>query len=321
MGSGHHHDHQGHGHDHDGGHAHVPEVTSRNARAVGFAALLTGGFMLVEVAGGLVSGSLALLADAGHMLTDFAALALAWMAFRLARRPADWKRTYGFDRVSVLVAFVNGMTLFVIAGWIMWEAAERLAAPAPVMGRTMLLVAVLGLLVNLFVLWMLSRGERDNLNIRAASLHVMGDLLGSIGAIAAAGIILTTGWTLADPILSVLVALIILRSAWSVVRDSGHILLEGAPEGLESGRIAADLVDHVPGLLAVDHVHAWSITQDRPMVTLHGTVAPETSADPVCIAIRQRLAGHFHVDHATIEITSEADSLPPSGCDSHSQHR
>jgi cobalt-zinc-cadmium efflux system protein len=171
---------------------------------------------------------LALLADAGHMLTDFASLALAWFGFRLAREPADWKRTYGFDRFSVLIAFVNGLALFVIAAWITWEAVTRLREPVPVMGGVMFAVALAGLLVNVLAFWVLQGGDTENLNIRAAALHVFGDLLGSVAAITASLVILLTGWTPIDPLLSVLVALIILRSAWRVVGESAHILLEAA---------------------------------------------------------------------------------------------
>ncbi|MGB3723117.1 MAG: cation diffusion facilitator family transporter [Pacificimonas sp.] len=309
MGEHHEHGHRhGHDHSHGHGHSHAPEVTEKNRRAVGLAALLTGAFMLVEVAGGYISGSLALLADAGHMLTDFAALAMAWLAFRLAQRPADWTRTYGFDRFSVLVAFVNGLSLFVIAAIIMWEAVERLSAPVPIMGAEMLAVAVVGLIVNLVALWLLSRGEGENLNIRAASLHVMGDLLGSVAAIGAALVIMLTGWLPADPLLSVIVALIILKSAWAVTRESAHILLEAAPDGLESDRVAADLVAHVPSLVSVDHVHAWSITQNRPMMTLHAVVREGVPGPAVCALIRARLAEKFHVKHATIEVARA--SLP-----------
>ena len=306
-----------HDHHSDGahGHSHAPEVTSRNARAVGLAALLTAAFMVAEVVGGLVSGSLALLADAGHMLTDTGALVLAWLGFRLAQRRANWKLTYGFDRFSVLFAFVNGLALFVIAALICREAWIRFDDPHPIEGGIMLAVAVAGLLVNLFALKLLSGGDRSSLNIRAASLHVMGDLLGSVAAIAAAGIIIWTGWTPIDPILSVFVALIILKGAWSIVRQSAHILLEGAPEGLEADRISADLVDHVEGLAGV-HVHAWSIREGRPMVTLHAR--PREGADPALVIarIRERLAERFHTEHATIE-------LEPAGsgeCHDHGCH-
>src|SRR5687768_348156 len=180
------HDHSGHGHSHHHGHA--------NERSVGLAALLTGGFMIAEVVGGVLAGSLALLADAGHMLTDFASLALAWIGFRLTRQPADWRRTYGFDRFAVLVAFVNGMALFAIAGWIVTEAVQRLYSPVEVLGAPMLWIAAAGLGVNVVSFFVLRAGDRDNLNIRAAVLHVVGDLLGSVAAVIAALVILATGW-------------------------------------------------------------------------------------------------------------------------------
>jgi len=294
--SRHDHDEPAHGHHH----AEVPRDAA-SARAIGIAALLTGLFMVAEVAGGLISGSLALLADAGHMLTDFAALAMAWLAFRVARRPADHKRTYGFDRLSVLAAFVNGLALFAVAAWIVIEAIERLGDPRPITGGIMLVVATAGLVVNLLAFWILSRGDRGNLNLRAALLHVAGDLLGSVGAIAAALVILRTGWTPIDPILSVFVALLILRSAWSVVRESAHILLEGAPAGVDVAAIAADLQASIPGVTAVRHVHAWSITEARPMVTLEAVVAPGGDPDVVRRQAKARLAEHFGFDHATVE--------------------
>jgi len=254
-----------HEHDHsDGGHSHIP----KNERAIAIAAVLTGGFMIAEVAGGLISGSLALIADAGHMLTDFASLVLAWFAFRLARRPADWKRTYGYDRFSVLAAFVNGLSLFVIAAWILYEAIERLVQPVEVLGGLMLWVALGGLIVNLLSFWVLSRSDDNNLNVRAATLHVAGDLLGSIAALVASLVIIYTGWTPIDPILSVFVVLIILRSARRVVLESGHILLEGAPKSFDRRDVVETLMRDVAGVARVDHVHAWQVTQERPMVTM-----------------------------------------------------
>jgi cobalt-zinc-cadmium efflux system protein len=302
------HDHHGHSHHHH--HA-------ASARAVGIAALLTGGFMIAEVAGGLVSGSLALLADAGHMLTDFAALAMAWTAFRVARRPADARRTYGFDRISVMAAFVNGLALFAVAVWIVIEAARRLAQPAPIEGGIMLAVAALGLVVNLVAFRVLAGGDRTNLNLRAALLHVAGDLLGSAGAIVAALVILQTGWTPIDPILSVLVSILILHSAWTVVRDSGHILLEASPEGFDAAAIGADLAAAVPEVTAVRHLHAWSITENRPMVTLEAVVPPTADQDAARLKIKARLADAFGFDHATVEICVDDPAiarLPAPGC-------
>ena len=295
----------------------TPEARRSKERAIAIAALLTGGFMGAEVVGGLVSGSLALLADAGHMLTDFASLVLAWLAFRLARRPADWKRTYGFDRFSVLAALVNGLSLFAIAIWICFEAWHRLSEPTEVLGGLMLWVALGGLLVNVASFWILSRTDGDNLNVRAAALHVMGDLLGSVAALAASLVIIFTGWTPIDPILSVLVALLILRSAWSVVKESGHILLEGAPAGFDGRAVAEDLVAQVPGVVSVDHLHAWSITQERPMATLEATLSPGTDAGLAKRAVKARLKEAFGMDHVTVEVSDagtevSAPNQPPS---------
>ena len=285
MHHGHHHHHH-----HDHGHGHS------NEKAVGAAAALA------ELVGGVLSGSLALLADAGHMLTDFAALMLAWFAFRLARRPADWKRTYGFDRFSVLAAFVNGVALFAIAAWIVVEAVRRLLNPGEVLGGVMLVIAVAGLAVNIAAFWILMRGDNENLNVRAAAIHVMGDLLGSVAAILAALVILFTGWTPIDPLLSVLVALLILRSACKVVRESGHILLEGSPHDLDPRQIAEDLTRSLDGLEQVEHVHIWSITQERRMATLEAFLTPGASAEAVKDAIKSRMNERYRIGHVTVEV-------------------
>jgi cobalt-zinc-cadmium efflux system protein len=269
---------------------------------MGLAALLTGVFMGAEVAGGIVSGSLALLADAGHMLTDFASLSLAWFGFRLARRSADWMRTYGFDRFQVLIAFVNGLALFVIAAWIAYEAFERLSSPQPVAGGIMVIVAILGLLVNIAAFALLHGADRENLNVRGAAVHVLGDLLGSVAALVAGAVILLSGWTPIDPLLSVIVAAIIVRSGWTVVKDSGHILLEGAPPELDTRHIGPDLIANVPGVLDVHHLHVWSITQERRMLTLHACVEEARGGDQLVKAIKQRLHTRFGLDHATVEI-------------------
>ncbi len=295
---GHHH-HPSHGHAHNHGHDHTHGA---NERSVAAAALLTGIFMVAEVIGGIVSGSLALLADAGHMLTDFASLGLAWFGFRLARRPASWRRTYGFDRFSVLIAFVNGLSLFVIAAWIVFEAWERLNQPVDVAGGLMLWVAAGGLAVNVAAFLILQGGDRENLNIRAAALHVAGDLLGSVAAICASLVIIATGWTPIDPILSVVVALIILRSAWRVVSESGHILLEGSPHGVDIREIGEDLQRQVDEVEDIHHVHAWSISQERPMITLHARVRPGSDPQAAIAAIKRRILSRFGIDHVTVEL-------------------
>ena len=289
-------------HDHGHSHAHASSGSDRNERRMGLAALITGAFMFAEVAGGIVSGSLALIADAGHMLTDFASLSLAWFGFRLARRPADWKRTYGFDRFQILVAFANGLALFAIAGWIVYEAVTRLSGTPHVDGGIMVGVAIAGLLVNLGAFALLHGADRNNLNVRGAAIHVLGDLLGSVAALAAGAVIIFTGWTPIDPLLSLLVAAIIVRSGWQVVADAGHILLEGAPPEVDTRAIGPDLVANVPGLNEVHHLHVWSITQARRMVTLHACIGEKVNSDRLIKDIKARLKERFGLDHATVEI-------------------
>lgn len=295
--------HHGHGHDHHG-HDHAHEHHG-SERRVFWAAILTAGFMLAEVAGGLLAGSLALVADAAHMLTDAVSLGLAWFAFRIARQPADWRRTYGFDRFQILAAFTNGVVLFLVAAWIVAEAVGRLVTPEPVLGGAMLAIAALGLLANAAVFAILHGGDRENLNVRGAILHVLGDMLGSVAAILAAGIILATGWTPADPILSVLVSLLVLRAAWRIAAEAGHILLEGAPAGLDVRTIGPDLVENVPGVADVHHVHAWSLTQKKPLVTLHARLEEPHGSQATLTAIKARLRERFGIGHATVEMEQD----------------
>ncbi len=299
-----------HHHKHDHGHTHTHHdhghhnAVSRHR--IGIAALLTGLFMLVEVIGGLLSGSLALLADAGHMLTDFAALALAWTAFTLARRPACNRYSYGLDRYSVLAAFANGLALFAICVWILVEAAQRLYSPAPVMAGPMLAVAIAGLLVNLLVFWILTGADQDNLNVRGAVLHVLGDLLGSAAAIIAALLIMWTDWMPIDPLLSALVCVLILRSAWYLVRDSAHILVQGTPVNMDQATIEVDLKAYIPQLIGLEHMHVWCITQNRPIMTFEAIVKDGSDEQKVKQAIKARLKSAFDVDHVTVEIIPEA---------------
>jgi cobalt-zinc-cadmium efflux system protein len=289
------------GHDHAHHHA-----TADNQRRVFWAMLLTGGFMLAEVAGGIVAGSLALIADAGHMLTDTAALALAWAAFRVGRWPRDVRRSYGYHRFQVLAAFVNGLTLIAIVGWIAIEAARRLFAPVEVLGGLMLLIAAIGLLVNLTAFEILRRGDRANLNVRGAALHVLGDLLGSIATILAALVILWTGWTPIDPLLSLLVALLILRSAWTLLRKSAHILLEGAPDWLDVAELRAAVVAALPAIRDIHHVHVWMLTSERALITLHAEVTPGADHQEALAAIQEVLHDRFGIAHATIQVETAA---------------
>lgn len=286
-------------------------------KRVQIALVLTGVFMLVEVAGGLISGSLALLADAGHMLTDTMALALAAVAFRVSARPADAKRSYGYHRFQILAAFVNGLTLIGIVAWILFEAINRFMAPPEVMGKLMLIVAGAGLLVNVIAFLILHGGNQENMNLRGAALHVMGDLLGSIAAIVAALIIIYTGWMPIDPLLSVLVAALILRSAWDLLKRSAHVLLEGSPDWLDVQQMQERITAAVPGVASIHHVHVWGLTLQRVMLTMHVCVADRPDEDPALIVrqVKKILQEEFDIDHSTIEIEHElcADESP-AGC-------
>ena len=308
-GHGHAHAHS-HGHAH--GHHHHGAHDAGSAARIGLAALLTGAFMGVELVGGVISGSLALIADAGHMMSDFASLALAWIGFRMAQRPADARRTFGLRRFPVLAAFVNGLSLFAIAVWIIAEAIGRLANPASIEPVLMTTIAAGGLLVNIAAVIILHGADRDNLNVRGAFLHVIGDLLGSLAAIGAGVIIMTTGRLEADPILSMLVALIILRSAWTLTAQSAHILLEGAPEDVSLEAVRADLLAHVEGVSDIHHAHLWSLDGRTGLITLHARI-PAGADGPATVArLKARLSGVHHIDHATIEI--EFGECPERGC-------
>lgn len=292
-------EHHGHDHGHHH-HSHTPVVTGGNERKVLTAFAIISVFMLVEVAGGLMSGSLALLADAGHMLTDAAALGLAYMAFRLGRRAADSRRTFGYLRFEVIAGLVNALSLFAIVLWILYEAYTRLRQPGEVLFGPMLIVAGIGLLVNVYVLWLLTRGDTEHVNIRGAILHVIGDLLGSVGAVVAALVIWLTGWTSIDPILSVLVALLILRSAWKLFADAVHILLEGVPHHIVLEDIERHVRQAIDGVEAVSDVHVWLITSGRSMATLR--IRPSPGADVVALTqrVEQELRDHFGIEHPTV---------------------
>ncbi|MDP0930000.1 cation diffusion facilitator family transporter [Paracoccus onubensis] len=290
-----------HSHDHHD-HSHAPSVSSDNERKVLLSFFLIFTFMIVEVIGGLISGSLALLADAGHMLTDAAALALAYAAFRFGRRAPDARRTFGYLRFEVIAGFINAITLFAIVAWIVYEAWRRFQEPHAVLAGPMLGVAVAGLLINVLVFRILTRGDSEHVNIKGAALHVLGDLLGSVGAVMAAIVIYYTGWTPIDPILSVVVSLLILRSAWKLLVKSLHILLEGAPGDATPEKIAYHLKGEVPGVADVSHVHVWSITSGRMLATLHVRPAAGADIQQVVRAVERELQSQFRIEHATIAL-------------------
>ena len=296
--------HSAHAHTH--AHAHAPE------RGLVWAMALTGLVMLAELAGGIWSGSLALIADAGHMLTDLGALGLAHAGMRLGRRPADPRRSFGYRRLEVLAAFANGVLLILLTLWIVVEAVRRLLDPAPVAGAAMLAIAALGLAVNLVAYALLRRGARENIGIAGALAHVLGDLIGSAGTILAGLVILFTGWTPIDPLLSLAISALILRSGWDLLRRSGHILLEGTPEDVDPAELAR-AASQVEGVDRAHHVHVWSLTSGRRLATLHLRLANAAAPARALAAVRQMLRARFAIEHSTIELDLDARAAAGGG--------
>lgn len=279
-----------------------PPARDSSTPRLGVAALFTGTFMVAEAMGGYLAGSLALLADAGHMLTDTAALVMAFGASRLAGKPADARRSYGYERLRVLAALVNSLALLALVVWLATEAVQRLMDPQPVNARLMLVIALIGAAVNIGVALLLREGHDKDLNLGAAYLHVLSDLGGSVAAALAAIMILSTGWTRADPLLSLLIGALIARVAIRLLRRSAHILLEGAPEGLEPDKLARELNAAVREVEDVHHVHAWSLDSREVLVTLHARVGPAQNEDGALAALKRVLAMRWGITHSTIQI-------------------
>lgn len=284
-------------HDHD----HGQSVTAANERRIRLVFIFTTTYAAIQAAGGWFSGSLALIADSGHMVSDAAALLLALIAYRVARRPADGTRTYGFHRVRVLAALANGATLMLLVVWIAWEAVQRINAPGEVLAGPMLAVAVVGLLVNVAGAYLLWSGNASDSNLRGALLHVLGDLVGSVGAIAAAIGIMLTGWALLDPLLSVLVAGLVVRSAWTLVSDSLRVLLQATPRGVDAAQ-AETGIRSLPGVAEAGHFHAWTLADETIVATVHVSARPD--ADPLALppVVSDWLKGRYGIEHVTVQV-------------------
>ena len=296
-------------HDHHGAHDHAahphghPAATLAREVSSGrlkWVLAITSAFMVAEAVGGVFSGSLALLADAGHMLTDAGSLALSLFAIRMARRPANAAKTYGYVRLEILAALVNGAALLVIAGFIVVEAWHRIRDPVAVQGSVMLAIAVVGLGVNIAGALLLHGHAHDNLNMRGAYLHVLGDLLGSIGAIVAGLVILTTGWTPADPLVSVVIAVLILFSAWRLVREAADVLLEAAPPHIDVEDVVREL-RNVEGLDQVHDVHVWTLTSGFVALSAHGVIDDPTEHTRILDEVQRRMKARG-IEHVTFQI-------------------
>jgi cobalt-zinc-cadmium efflux system protein len=287
-----------HDHDHD--------ARSGSGRALGLALALTAGFTIVEVVAGFLTGSLALLADAVHMLSDNVSLALALGAVLLARRPATPERTYGFKRAEVLAALVNGLALVALAIWILYAAVRRLGDPPDVLGGWMLVVGLVGIGVNLAAGAILFRARAGSLNVDAAFRHVLADLLGSVGVVVAALVILATGWLEADPVVSILIALFVLASSWSILRDSTTILLEAAPKGIDTSAVGERLA-RAPGVVEVHDLHIWTITSGFPALSAHVLVGRGEDCHGRRRELESLLRTEFGIDHTTLQVDHAAD--------------
>lgn len=285
-------------------HDHRHGKRSANQKRLAITLVLAAGYMVAEVVGGLLTNSLALLADAGHMLSDVAALALSVFAIWIAERPPTPHRTYGYYRAEILAALANGSTLIAISIFIFVEAYHRLWQPPEVQGAVMLIVAVGGLAVNLIGLWLLHGGQEESLNMRGAWLHVLTDALGSVGAIAAACLIWALGWEWADPVASVLIGLLVIYSSWRLVAEAASVLLESAPKGIDVDDVRRTLKE-APGVLSVHDLHVWSITSGMDCLSAHVVAADGHSHAALLRNLRDALHARFGIDHLTIQIEPE----------------
>ena len=289
-----------HLHAHHAGDAkHVHVIEGRSQRTLAFALSLTLLFAVVEVVTGILSNSLALISDAGHMVTDAAALGLALLAQLIAKRPPSARHSFGFGRAEALAAFVNGLAMLALVAWIVFEAVHRFSSPRQVQGATVFIVALIGLGINLGIAWLLSR-DQGSINTRAALVNVMGDVLGSIAAIGAGVVIYFTGWMQIDPLLSILVSLLILKSTVGVLRESYHSLMEGVPHAIDYLQVGADLA-LVPGVLSVHDLHVWDMSPGQPALIGHLQIRSMREWPAVLALVKDMLLERHGIDHVTLQ--------------------
>ena len=289
-------DHGSHGHNHGAG---------ANSRMLAIALGLTTAFLIAELVGSFLFDSLALLSDAAHMFTDSAALAIALAAIRIGQRPADDKRTYGYRRFEILAAAFNALLLFAVAGYVLWEGIARFLEPVDVQSTGMLAVAAIGLVVNIIAMRLLAAGKEQSLNVKGAYLEVWADMLGSIGVIAGAILIMLTGWQWVDPLVAIGIGLWVLPRTWTLLRDTTHILLEGVPRGLRLAEVRA-AISGTPGVLSTHDLHVWSMTSEDISVSAHVALEQDADAEQVRLAVAETLHARFDIEHATIQVEEEA---------------
>lgn len=285
---------------------------------LGFAVLLTLGFSVVELIGGLLSNSLALIGDAGHMATDAASLLFALIANWIAREGADSHHSFGHARIEVLAAFINALVMFVVLGWICYEAIDRIANPHMVSGGSVMLIATIGLCVNVVVAWSLSR-DRKNVNTRAALVHVLGDLLGSIAAVISGAVIYFGGPTIVDPILSLLICLLVAHAAWGVLKETTPILLDGVPQGVVYEEVG-EAISSIEGVLSVHDLHVWSMSPGYSAICAHVRIESHRCWPLILDAIRNNVKERFNIDHVALQPEWDFDQkMPHCGCEQHNE--
>lgn len=284
----------GAGHDHGTG-----EI--KHEQPLWWAFGLTTAFLIAEVIGGLITNSLALLSDAAHMGTDVIALAISLFAVRLSRRPPDAKRTYGYARMEAIGAMINGGLLFLVAGYILWEAVGRFRDPPEVASSGMLVIAAIGLVINLISMRLLTAGSGTSLNVKGAYLEVWSDMLGSVGVIVGALVIKFTGWTVADPIIAVLIGLWVLPRTWTLLREAGQVLMQGVPHGLELDEVRTMMLSH-PNVIAVHDLHAWALGSKEPVLTAHIVLRDGGDGEQVRRSLAAALEERFSIHHATLQV-------------------
>lgn len=290
--------------DDHGAHAHNHGVGA-SSRMLAIALALTTAFLIAELIGSFLFDSLALLSDAAHMFTDSAALAIALAAIKIGQRPADDERTYGYRRFEILAAAFNALLLFAVAGYVLWEGIARFFDPVEVQSTGMLIVAAIGLVVNIIAMRLLAAGKDQSLNVKGAYLEVWADMLGSIGVIAGAVLIMLTGWQWVDPVVAIGIALWVLPRTWTLLRDTTHILLEGVPRGLRLAEVRA-AISEIPGVVSTHDLHVWSMTSDLISASAHVELGQNAEPEQVRLAVAQMLQQRFEIEHATIQVEEEA---------------
>ena len=296
-------------------HDHAPGIRgASNQRLLAVSLTLTATVMVVQIIGAILTGSLALLADAAHMFTDSAALAIALAAVKIGQRPADDARTFGYRRFEILAAAFNALLLFAVAGYVLWEGIQRFFEPAEVQSTGMLIVAALGLVVNLVAMKLLSAGKEQSLNIKGAYLEVWADMLGSIGVIVGALVIMFTGWQWVDPLVAIGIGLWVLPRTWILLKETTQILLEGVPRGVKLGELRAAIAE-MPGVAGVHDLHVWSLTSDDHSLSVHVELSKGADFDTVRTQLAAMLHDRYEIDHSTIQVERErgddAEGLHP----------